>query len=121
MAENVVAGYLPGIDILNGVNLTLADGELVGIIGPNGAGKSTLLKAMFGLVSIGRGRSDSAAMTSRRCRLTSRCPRGRLRTPARERLPSLTVEENLQMGLYLRPAAWAERHAYVTTSVPAAR
>ena len=46
----VVAGYVPEVNILNGCNLTLATGEFVGIIGPNGAGKSTLLKALFGLV-----------------------------------------------------------------------
>ena len=42
-ATNLVAGYLPGINILNGCNLYANQGELVGIIGPNGAGKSTLL------------------------------------------------------------------------------
>jgi ABC-type branched-subunit amino acid transport system ATPase component len=45
------AGYIPGVNILNGCSLTLAEGELIGIIGPNGAGKSTLVKAMFGLVN----------------------------------------------------------------------
>ncbi|HEY5652246.1 MAG TPA: ABC transporter ATP-binding protein, partial [Acidimicrobiia bacterium] len=34
--DNVIAGYTPGVPILNGVNLELAPGELVGIIGPNG-------------------------------------------------------------------------------------
>ncbi|MBQ5860090.1 MAG: ABC-F family ATP-binding cassette domain-containing protein [Selenomonadales bacterium] len=42
-ADNLIAGYLPGVNILNGASLTLHDGEIVGIIGPNGAGKSTLL------------------------------------------------------------------------------
>jgi len=49
-AAEVVAGYLPGIDILNGIDFELATGELVGIIGPNGAGKSTLIKSILGLV-----------------------------------------------------------------------
>ena len=53
--KNVVAGYLPGVNILNGCSLTAEQGEIVGIIGPNGAGKSTLLKAMFGLVKIHEG------------------------------------------------------------------
>ena len=61
MTENVVelsdvhAGYLPGVNILNGANLTAAPGELVGIIGPNGAGKSTMLKAIFGQVKVRSG------------------------------------------------------------------
>ena len=35
-AEEVVAGYIPGVDILHGSNLVVEEGELVGIIGPNG-------------------------------------------------------------------------------------
>src|SRR5690606_25871978 len=48
-ARGLVAGYVPEVNILNGCDLSLYDGELVGIIGPNGAGKSTLLKTLFGL------------------------------------------------------------------------
>ena len=55
-ATDLVAGYLPGIDILHGCNLTAYPGELIGIIGPNGAGKSTLLKALFGLVPVRSGK-----------------------------------------------------------------
>ena len=51
-AKDIVAGYLPGVNILNGCSLVAYPGEMIGIIGPNGAGKSTLLKAMFGLVKI---------------------------------------------------------------------
>ncbi|MGJ7442950.1 ABC transporter ATP-binding protein, partial [Aquipuribacter sp. MA13-6] len=36
--DELVAGYLPGVNILNGTDLYAAPGELVGIIGPNGAG-----------------------------------------------------------------------------------
>lgn len=39
-AVDLVAGYIPGVNILNGASLTLHEGEIVGIIGPNGAGKS---------------------------------------------------------------------------------
>ena len=55
VATDVVAGYVPEVNILNGCNLTLFEGELVGIIGPNGAGKSTFLKALFGLIPIRSG------------------------------------------------------------------
>src|ERR671915_446511 len=54
--EVVVAGYVPGVHILNGTDLYVNEGELVGIIGPNGAGKSTLVKAVFGLVNLRSGR-----------------------------------------------------------------
>ena len=54
-ADDLIAGYLPGVNILNGADLYCQPGELVGIIGPNGAGKSTLLKALFGLVKIHSG------------------------------------------------------------------
>src|SRR3954447_21202897 len=54
-AHELVAGYLPGVDILHGTSLELRRGQLVGIIGPNGAGKSTLIKALFGLVPVRSG------------------------------------------------------------------
>src|SRR5688500_20378286 len=54
-ANDVVAGYVPEVNILNGCSLDLYEGELVGIIGPNGAGKSTLLKSLFGLIDVRSG------------------------------------------------------------------
>ena len=54
-AQGIVAGYVPEVDILRGCNLSVGEGELVGIIGPNGAGKSTLVKALFGLVPVREG------------------------------------------------------------------
>ena len=47
-AVDLVAGYIPGVNILNGASLTLHEGEIVGIIGPNGAGKTTLLRTLCG-------------------------------------------------------------------------
>ncbi len=54
--EELVAGYIPDVDILRGCSVEVRPGELIGIIGPNGAGKSTLIKAMFGLVPVRSGR-----------------------------------------------------------------
>jgi branched-chain amino acid transport system ATP-binding protein len=118
-AVDVVAGYLPGVDILNGCNLTLSEGELVGIIGPNGAGKSTFIKALFGLVEIRGG-----LVTLRDADITNLAAHtlvamGVGYVPQRENIfPSLTVEENLKMGLYLAPQRWRERFGVVTELFP---
>ena len=52
----IAAGYVKGLNILNGVDLVLNSSEIVSIIGPNGAGKSTLLKAIVGVIKINAGR-----------------------------------------------------------------
>jgi branched-chain amino acid transport system ATP-binding protein len=49
-ARNLVAGYLPGIHILNGVSVDLYPGQVRCMLGPNGTGKSTLLKVLFGFL-----------------------------------------------------------------------
>ncbi|MDC1886605.1 ATP-binding cassette domain-containing protein, partial [Bacteroides uniformis] len=54
-AVDLVTGYIPGVNILNGASLTLHEGEIVGIIGPNGAGKSTLLGLLDGSLKANAG------------------------------------------------------------------
>jgi len=54
--EGVVAGYVPEVDILNGVSVHVQEGEIVTVVGPNGAGKSTLIKTIFGLLRPREGR-----------------------------------------------------------------
>jgi branched-chain amino acid transport system ATP-binding protein len=49
------AGYAPGINILNGIDADLHEGEVVTVIGPNGSGKSTLLKAVMGYLDFSSG------------------------------------------------------------------
>jgi branched-chain amino acid transport system ATP-binding protein len=118
-AEELVAGYVPDVDILTGCSLTLERGELVGIIGPNGAGKSTLIKTMFGLVpvrsgSVLLGDDDITGLSAHE--LVSR---GVGYVPQNHNVfPSLTIRENLEMGLYLRSDAWAERSAFVHDLFP---
>ncbi len=109
-AKDLVAGYLPGVNILNGCNLTVYPGELIGIIGPNGAGKSTLLKALFGLVNV-RGGSVTLKgedITGQKANKLVRAGVGFV-PQSNNVFPSLTIEENLQMGLYLRPRLLNER------------
>jgi len=104
VADGLIAGYLPGVDILTGVHFELNQGELVGIIGPNGAGKSTLLKAMFGLVPVRDGavRLHNQPITNMAAH--SLVERGVGFVPQTENVfPSLTISENLEMGAYQLP------------------
>ena len=107
---DVVAGYLPGVNILNGCSLTAMQGEIVGIIGPNGAGKSTLLKAMFGLVQIHEGTVTLGGTDITNMRTNKLVEMGVGFVPQTNNVfPSPSVEENLRMGLFLRPKKLRER------------
>ncbi len=101
-AHGLRGGY-GGVDILQGVELRVAPGELVVIVGPNGAGKSTAMKAIFGLVRLRAGRVvfDQREITG--LPPERLVPLGLAYVPQeRNVFPSLTVEENLEMGAYVR-------------------
>jgi branched-chain amino acid transport system ATP-binding protein len=118
-AESLVAGYIPDVDILTGCDLTLEEGELVGIIGPNGAGKSTLIKTMFGLVPVRSGRVLLAGDDITNLSAHELVSKGVGYVPqTRNVFPSLTIRENLEMGLYLRPSEWAARSEFVHELFP---
>ena len=109
-AKDLVAGYLPGVNILGGCSLTLYPGEIVGIIGPNGAGKSTLLKALFGLVSIRSGTVTLKGEDITNLRADKLVRKGVGFVPQTNNVfPSLTIQENLQMGVYQNPSILADR------------
>jgi branched-chain amino acid transport system ATP-binding protein len=119
VVDDLVGGYVPEVDILKGVNLTLREGELVGIIGPNGAGKSTLVKAIFGLLNV---RSGTVSLGGEDItnQPTHELVQKRMGyVPQRANVfPSLSVEDNLRMGHYLNIGTWAERYEAVTTMFP---
>lgn len=109
-ADNLVAGYLPGVNILNGCSLEAYPGELIGIIGPNGAGKSTLLKALFGLVKIREGSVTLNGEDITGFKTNKLVQMGVGFVPQTNNVfPSLTIQENLQMGLFLQPKRLNER------------
>ena len=98
-ATGLVAGYVPEVDILAGVDAVVHEGEIVTIVGPNGAGKSTLLKCVFGLLRPRSGRVvlRDEDITGRRPHVITR--RGMSYVPQLDNVfPSLSVEENLEMG-----------------------
>ncbi|MBM3703445.1 MAG: ABC transporter ATP-binding protein [Actinobacteria bacterium] len=118
-AAGIIAGYLPGVNILNGCDLYANEGELVGIIGPNGAGKSTLLKSLFGLVKVRDGivRLKGEDVTNQRADQLVRAGIGFV-PQTNNVFPSLTIEENLQIGAYQRPESFNERFDFVTSLFP---
>lgn len=118
-AVGVTAGYVDGVDILRGVDLTCAPGELVGIIGPNGAGKSTLVKALFGLVPIRSGSVHLRGEDISRAKAHELVRRGVGYVPqTRNVFAQLSVEDNLKMGAFLAPHEFHARFAQLAEQFP---
>jgi len=118
-ARDLVAGYIPEVDILNGCDLEVRAGEFVGIIGPNGAGKSTFLKAVLGLCKVRSGRItlNGDDITGRKAH--ELVPLGVGYVPQTKNVfPTLTVKENLEMGCFLKPSVFKQRFEYVATMFP---
>ena len=102
--DGVVAGYVDGIDILNGLRLRVEPGTVTGIIGPNGAGKSTCSRRSSASSTRARGGSSSTDTTSSAC---LRMPSSGWGSATRRRaniFPQFTVQENLQLGAWVLPA-----------------
>jgi len=117
--KDLVAGYLPGVNILNGCNLVARDGELIGIIGPNGAGKSTLLKAIFGLVNVREGTVTLKGENITNLKANQLVERRVAFVPQTNNVfPSLTIEENLEMGVFQNPKSFDKRFEFVTSIFP---
>jgi branched-chain amino acid transport system ATP-binding protein len=118
-ALDLHAGYLPGINILNGCSLTANEGDLIGIIGPNGAGKSTLLKAIFGQVNVREGQVLLNGEDITNMKANKLVSKGVAFVPQTNNVfPSLTIEENLQMGVFQSPKRFQERFDVVTNIFP---
>jgi branched-chain amino acid transport system ATP-binding protein len=103
--RDIRAGY-GKIEVLHGLDLTVAAGEIITVIGANGAGKSTLLKAVSGLVRLSGGsvslegeRLDTLSVEQIVSRRIIQVPEGR------QLFGPLTVAENLALGSYSRRRA----------------
>jgi branched-chain amino acid transport system ATP-binding protein len=104
--ESLVAGYEPGLPIVNGVTVQAARGEIVALLGPNGAGKSTLIKAIAGLVPLAAGRVlfDGKELTHTPAHLRIR--EGLAFAPQTENVfASMSVDDNLRLAAGLLPHA----------------
>lgn len=103
VVEDVYAGYIKDLNILQGVNFRIYPGELVAVIGPNGAGKSTLAKTIFGLLTPNQGSITFQGKPIAGLKSDQIVQRGMCYVPQISNVfPSLTVEENLEMGAFTR-------------------
>jgi branched-chain amino acid transport system ATP-binding protein len=89
--------------ILNGISLDVAEGEIVSLLGPNGAGKTTLLRTVSGLLKATSGSIEFDGARLNRLAPEARAMAGLGHVPeGRGILTTLTVGENLNLGLGLR-------------------
>ena len=117
IAQDIVAGYVPGMAIVQGVSVEVAAREIVAVIGPNGAGKSTLLKALAGLVHLEGGTITLAGRDVTRLATHDLVAAGLAFVPQTGNIFStLTIHENLVVGGHTVGATLARRleRAYAT-------
>jgi branched-chain amino acid transport system ATP-binding protein len=102
IGEAMTGGY-GAVDILHGCTIAVERGQIAVIVGPNGAGKSTAMKAVFGMLPLrgGHVRLDGEDIT--RMTPQDRVAKGMAFVPQTQNIfTSMTVEENLEMGAFLR-------------------
>ena len=101
VARDLVAGYVPGVNILNGMSVDVRRGQVRCVLGPNGTGKSTLLKVLFGFLpavsgEMWRGKTSLLDVPSHRMGA-----HGVTYLPQRPSVfPHLSVEANLRLGAW---------------------
>jgi branched-chain amino acid transport system ATP-binding protein len=118
-ARGLVAGYGAHDEVLKQAGLEVREGELVVLIGPNGAGKSTLLKAIAGLVRPREGSIHLGGRPIHGLRPREVARHGLAFVPQEANVfPSLSVEENLEMGGYLERREARQRMDAVYERLP---
>ena len=93
------------IQVLHGIDLTVDEGEIVGLVGANAAGKSTLMYSLAGLRTVCTGTIDFNGQSLVGLPAYDRVPLGLVLVPERRRLfPFMSVIENLEIGAYTKAA-----------------
>jgi len=102
IGESMTGGYGP-VDILHSCTLAVEPGEIAVIVGPNGAGKSTAMKAVFGMLNLRQGSVRLAGEDITRLTPQARVRKGMGFVPQTQNIfTGMTVEENLEMGAFIR-------------------
>jgi branched-chain amino acid transport system ATP-binding protein len=108
--SGIAAGY-GASEVLRGIDLEVAAGEIVTVLGSNGAGKSTLNRTISGVLRATRGSIRFAGQAIEREKPATIVARGLIHVPeARCVFPNLTIEENLDLGSYRRGRVRRERN-----------
>jgi branched-chain amino acid transport system ATP-binding protein len=103
--HNLVAGY-DGVDVLRGVSVTVAAGEIVAVLGANGAGKTTLNRALSGLIQASSGHIQFDGAIISGLQPPQIVALGLIHVPeGRKIFPNMSVHENLELGSYRRARA----------------
>ncbi|AUH63061.1 ABC transporter ATP-binding protein [Paracoccus zhejiangensis] len=103
IGENMTGGYGRGPDILHDCTIAVDQGQIAVIVGPNGAGKSTAMKAIFGMLDLRQGRVCLNGQDITALNPQDRVKAGMGFVPQVNNIfPSMTVEENLEMGAFIR-------------------
>jgi ABC-type branched-subunit amino acid transport system ATPase component len=101
-ADGISAGYTE-LDILQKVSIQVKSNQIVSIIGPNGAGKSTLLKTIFGILKPREGHITLKDEDITGLKPNKIARKGISYVPQVSNVfPSLTIQENLEMGAFIR-------------------
>ena len=108
-AEGVTAGYTK-VNILHKVNIRVKSGEIISVIGPNGAGKSTLLKTIFGILKPREGNVILKNEDISGLKPDKIARKGISYVPQVDNIfPSMTIQENLEMGAFIRNDDYSQR------------
>ena len=90
------------IEVLHGLDLQVASGEIVTVVGANGAGKTTLLRCLSGVQPVSGGQITFRGEIITRLPAYQRITRGLAQSPEGQQIfTNLTVEENLRLGAYI--------------------
>jgi len=106
--EKMTGGY-GGPDIINSCSINVNKGEIVTILGPNGAGKSTAMKALLGMLNLRQGKITFNDKDISNLSPQDRVKKGISFVPQTKNVfTGMSVEENLEMGAYIRDENFQE-------------
>ena len=118
IGEAMTGGYGP-VDILHACTISVEKGQIAVIVGPNGAGKSTAMKAVFGMLNLRGGHVKLAGEDITKLTPQARVRKGMGFVPQTQNIfTTMTVEENLEMGAFIREDEIADTMAQVYDLFP---